>query len=150
MTPKIDPKKKIPSFLQTLKKMQIILSVFMLGLMGIIYAGMIGLQLPLLRYLSVSMALLFLLLGNYFGKLRPNYFIGIRLPWTLENEDNWLKTHRLAGKIWVLASLIMLALSILVPLSWIMILFIPYFLVLFLVPIVYSYRLYKTSEGQPG
>jgi uncharacterized membrane protein len=46
-----------------------------------------------------SLALLFLFLGNYLGKVRWNWFVGIRLPWTLSSEDNWNKTHRFGGKV---------------------------------------------------
>lgn len=44
---------------------------------------------------------LFAAMGNYFQALRPNYFIGIRTPWTLESENVWKKTHRLGGRLWM-------------------------------------------------
>ena len=47
-------------------------------------------------------------MGNYMPKLKVNHTVGIRLPWTLQSEDNWHKTHRLAGKLWVLGGLILL------------------------------------------
>ena len=52
--------------------------------------------------------LLFLILGNYLPKLRRNRTMGIKLPWTLASEENWTRTHRVAGFLWVLAGLLML------------------------------------------
>jgi uncharacterized membrane protein len=45
-----------------------------------------------------GIGILFMILGNFMGKLRQNYFIGYKLPWTLNNEEVWNKTHRFAGK----------------------------------------------------
>jgi uncharacterized membrane protein len=53
-----------------------------------------------------GLGFLFMLIGNYLSKIRQNYFIGIKLPWTLANEDNWNKTHRLAAWAFVLAGLV--------------------------------------------
>ncbi len=55
-------------------------------------------------------ALVLLVVGNYPGALRPNYFIGIRTPWTLEDPEIWQRTHRVAGKLWVGVSLVLLLL----------------------------------------
>ncbi len=48
---------------------------------------------------QIFMGVLMIVIGNYLPKTRKNYIIGIRLPWTLESDKNWRKTHRLAGKI---------------------------------------------------
>ena len=93
--------------------------------------------------------ILFMVLGNYFGKLRPNYFVGIRTPWTLENETVWLKTHRLGGKVWVYGSLIMLIAKFLLPMEpFFIFIFIGFTLIIALIPIVYSYLLYKKMEKE--
>lgn len=57
---------------------------------------------------SALLGLIFVMMGNYMPKLKVNHTVGIRLPWTLQSEDNWHKTHRLAGKLWVLGGLILL------------------------------------------
>ena len=57
---------------------------------------------------SALLGLIFVIMGNYMPKLKVNHTVGIRLPWTLQSEDNWHKTHRLAGKLWVLGGLILL------------------------------------------
>lgn len=56
-----------------------------------------------------AVALLFIVLGNYMGRFRHNYFVGIRTPWTLASEEVWQKTHRLAGKLYVGAGIIALS-----------------------------------------
>lgn len=67
----------------------------------------------------VSAAILFALgalmiaLGNYLPRVRPNYTFGIRTPWTLASEDNWRRTHRFAGPVFVAAGVVMLASALL-------------------------------------
>lgn len=61
------------------------------------------------RSITIGLPLLLLVLGNCLGKLRPNYAIGIRCPWTLESAAVWNRTHRLGGRLLVILSLIMLA-----------------------------------------
>jgi uncharacterized membrane protein len=55
---------------------------------------------------KLGVGILLVILGNYFGKLRHNYFVGIKTPWTLANEEVWVKTHRFAGPLWMLAGLV--------------------------------------------
>ncbi|MGX8698749.1 MAG: SdpI family protein [bacterium] len=82
---------------------------------------------------------LFVFIGNYLPKLRPNYTVGIKLPWTLASEENWTKTHRLAGPLWVAGGLVTIAAAFLsapVPLI------VAILLVVALVPMLYSAALY--------
>ncbi|TFW22382.1 SdpI family protein [Massilia arenosa] len=53
--------------------------------------------------------ILFIGIGNVMGKLRWNYTVGVRTPWTIANERVWDKTHRFTGRLWVAAGLLMLA-----------------------------------------
>jgi len=62
----------------------------------------------------VGVGLTFIVLGNYLGRVEPNWFIGIRTPWTLESETVWRKTHRIAAWFFVLGGVIVVA-SALVP-----------------------------------
>lgn len=63
----------------------------------------------LVAYLLVS--IVFLAVGNYLPKCRQNYTVGIRLPWTLANEENWNRTHRLGGRCYMVAGVLLLAAS---------------------------------------
>jgi uncharacterized membrane protein len=59
-------------------------------------------------YIELAVALLFIVLGNSLGRVRFNYFFGVRTPWTLNDEDNWNATHRLAARLWVGCGLVLL------------------------------------------
>ncbi|WP_171016921.1 SdpI family protein [Pseudalkalibacillus caeni] len=60
------------------------------------------------KFVLPGMGILFIVLGNYMGRFRHNYFVGIRTPWTLADERVWHKTHRLGGKLFVMAGIIVL------------------------------------------
>ena len=79
--------------------------------------------------------------------IKPNYFIGIRLPWTLENENNWKYTHRLAGIMWFVGGIISATLAMLIEAKAMFTIFIVITFLLVLVPGVYSFILYKRTNG---
>ena len=91
--------------------------------------------------------IIWIFIGNYFSKIRQNYTMGIKLPWTLHDADNWNKTHKLAGYIMVLCGLLFIFMAI-TPLSHtnqiILILLIVFSMTV--VPIVYSYSQYVKSQ----
>ncbi|ETE08986.1 SdpI family protein [Streptococcus pseudopneumoniae] len=93
---------------------------------------------------QIFMGVLMIVIGNYLPKTHRNYIIGIRLPWTLESDKNWRKTHRLAGKIWVLGGLLLFLNSFVqLYVYWV------FFLTLFfavIIPSVYSYQLSKSES----
>ena len=93
------------------------------------------------------------LLGNLLGKVRRNFYLGVRTPWTLSNERVWYATHRFAAKTFVAAGLLGLLLSVMGFYVWAM------FTLLAggLAPVIYSLVYYKQlercgelGEGQPG
>jgi len=59
------------------------------------------------RVIVSAVLLFFMVLGNYLGNVRPNYFVGIRTPWTLENPETWQATHRLGGRLMFFGALIL-------------------------------------------
>jgi uncharacterized membrane protein len=67
------------------------------------------------RWLPLLIGGLLIVLGNQMGKLRPNWFVGVRTPWTLSSKLSWGKTHRLAGRLMVLAGIVWWILAALVP-----------------------------------
>lgn len=93
---------------------------------------------------QIFMGLVIIVIGNYLPKTHRNYIIGIRLPWTLENDENWRKTHRLAGKIWVFGGLL-LFLNSFVQLYVYWVFFLTLFFVV-IIPSVYSYQLSKLES----
>ena len=84
------------------------LPILSLWVNGMIYAASFGLSFNLMIPVCLLLGILFLLMGNYMPKCRPNHTIGIRLKWTLGNEENWNATHRLAGKIWCICGIALL------------------------------------------
>ncbi|WP_158588781.1 SdpI family protein [Butyrivibrio sp. X503] len=93
----------------------------------------------------LSVGLLFVFIGNYLPKTKQSYMMGIKLPWTLDNEENWNKTHRLAGFIWVVGGLLIMISSFF---KWRIYVMLPVFVAMILVPSTYSYLIYrKMSEN---
>lgn len=69
----------------------------------------LGWQVPMPRVIGIGVGALFLVLGNYLTRVRPNWFLGIRTPWTLSSERAWRETHRLGGTLFVLGGLLLIA-----------------------------------------
>lgn len=93
---------------------------------------------------SALLGLILVIMGNYMPKLKVNHTVGIRLPWTLQSEDNWHKTHRLAGKLWVLGGLILLLeAGLQFALSYVLVLVI---LAIVFIPVMYSYQLSRKNR----
>jgi len=87
------------------------------------------------------------LLGNYFQTVRPNYFIGIRTPWTLENEQVWKKTHHLGGRLWMVGGILVAALSFIINNNHLMgIVFGTLLFVMVIIPVVFSYTEFKKEK----
>lgn len=110
----------------------------------VMYGYALDQRLDVGRMALVFVGLLFTLAGNYMPKLRRNPVIGIRLPTTLADEDNWAKTHRFAGPLWVAGGLLTLALGLLgaAPARWPLAILIA----LAVAPMLYSLALMKKKE----
>lgn len=94
----------------------------------------------------ILMGALFAVLGNLMYNIKPNYFIGMRLPWTLHDDENWKLTHRLAGKLWVVGGILICVFSIVIPTT----LFLPFFIAVMLFitvwPMLFSFRFYMKKK----
>lgn len=80
------------------------------GLYGITLLAVKGYDFNTTRLVLGAIGILFIVLGNVLGKVRPNWFVGVRTPWTLSSKRSWVRTHRLAGWLFTLAGLIFLVL----------------------------------------
>ena len=115
-----------------------------LSISYLIYSKALGSTTNPSIFVSALLGLIFVIMGNYMPKLKVNHTVGIRLPWTLQSEDNWHKTHRLAGKLWVLGGLILLleaGLQFAVP--YVMGIVI---LTIVFIPVMYSYQLSQKNR----
>ena len=100
-----------------------------------------------LGVLFCIMGLFLAYIGNLFHSIKPNYFAGLRLPWTLESEDNWRMTHQFASKIWFAGGLLLAILALILPVKPLIFTFMGIMLVLVLVPAWYSYDLYRKNNS---
>lgn len=111
-------------------------------LMGITYGTAMGMAFRVEAILPAVIGIVFVIIGNYMPKCKQNYTIGIKLPWTLDSEENWNKTHRLAGFIWVICGILMVIAALFSVAIWLLL---PVALVMVAVPILYSYWLHRRS-----
>tara|TARA_R110002073_G_scaffold210451_4_gene370927 strand:- start:154 stop:795 length:642 start_codon:yes stop_codon:yes gene_type:complete len=95
------------------------------------------------QYFSIGLALFLLITGNVFGKTERNFFIGIRLPWTIASIENWRATHRFAGRLMVGSGLLLLVTSYFQP-SLIVTLILGFNWAL--LAVVYSFLFYLKNE----
>lgn len=111
---------------------------------GIIYSFALGYELNISIVMPLFFGLLFIVIGNYMPKCKQNYSLGIKIPWTLESEENWNYTHRLAGKTWVIGGLLIIALSFLKTV-WI---FLALTIIMIIIPVIGSYLFHKKENKQ--
>lgn len=109
---------------------------------GIIYATMLGLKLNFFALVMALLGIAFILIGNYLPKTTRNRTIGIKIKWTLANDENWNATHRFGGKVSVCVGLACL-LSVFLPSVTFPFVAIAIIAVDVILPTVYSYRFYK-------
>ncbi|MED3973261.1 SdpI family protein [Priestia megaterium] len=141
--PRIDPRKE--SYKYFSKTYNILLNAVLLLFffinMSTILQGL-GYNVPMSYIVPVIVGIIFIIIGNYLQRVRSNYFMGIRTPWTLSNENVWKKTHRLSGKIFFIGGLLILVSAFLPEeytsiIRWVTIVF------CVVVPYLYSYLAYK-------
>ena len=114
--------------------------------MGSTYASALGQPLRIDRLALLLLGIVFAMVGNYMPKCRQNYTIGIKIVWTLSDEENWNATHRLAGKLWMIGGLLLMLCAFLTgpALTWL----VPVVLGIMVgVPILYSWRFSQRKKG---
>lgn len=110
-----------------------------------IYGPYLGLHMDITLVSMILSGLLFIIIGNYLPKSRQNYTVGIKLPWTLNDEDNWNKTHRLGGKLYMICGLLMILSGLFLKNQSAYIL-IGIVIISNLILVLYSYILYKNDH----
>ena len=142
--PFFDPKKeKYQLFAHEWGIMQMGIIGFMAYVHGMIIYLTLNPSVQMMPLMFIGLGALFILMGNYMSKIRQNYFIGVKTPWTLASEDNWNKTHRYASWSFVLAGIVCLAESYFIWYAHIIIL--GSILLAAFLPIMYSFLLYKKA-----
>jgi len=109
---------------------------------GIMYLVASGREVNAAPFLCGVLGINLLVIGNYMPKYRRNYTMGIKIKWTLESEENWNATHRMAGKLWVICGLILLA-CIPLPEEMIIGVGLAVLIVMIAVPFIYSWNYHR-------
>jgi uncharacterized membrane protein len=147
VVPYIDPKKQIQKMGKKYHTLKLIATTFMsvLALFIIYMAKNQSVANP--NYIFLLMGVLFIIFGNYFKTIKANYFIGIRTPWTLESEIVWKETHKMGGKIWFTGGLLIILSCLIFEKEINAVIFLIITAIMVLVPVVYSYLLFKKQKS---
>lgn len=148
--PAIDPKHKVSSRQKPLRAFRFFMPLFMDAIFFVTLFQQLGYAFDIGRFIPLIVVFLLLVIGNYMSALRPNYFIGIRTPWTLEDPENWQKTHRMASKLWVGLSLLLLLLWVVTPPETFLYLFLGGVLIMAIAPLAYSFLLFLRKDRRPS
>ncbi len=120
LIPVISPKGfRIDEFSDVFGALQVTLVGFMSIVAILVLMEARGLDVRINEMIISGIGLLFVIIGNYLGRVRKNFFIGIRTPWTLASDEVWNRTHRIGGKLFILSGVIIWIGAILrLPLTW--------------------------------
>ncbi|WP_142383501.1 SdpI family protein [Bacillus sp. T33-2] len=144
--PRIDPKKENYKYFSkgySIIHLSSLLLFFVINLLvilsGLGYKVNVGLVIPIIIGAS------FIVIGNYMPQTKPNYFVGIKTPWALNDENNWKRTQRFGGKAFIIGGLMFMILPFLSD-SFEEFIGLPVVLVILLSPILYSYLLFRNRS----
>lgn len=148
--PHIDPKRKLTQMGSKYHQLRFILVVFMAALSVFLIHHALNPDIARQNIHFLLIGGLFIALGNYFQAVKPNYFIGIRTPWTLESEQVWRRTHRLGGILWIVGGILLIALALLPEWGMQQALYITVIALTVLIPVVYSFMIYRQERRGLG
>lgn len=143
----VDPKKNsYDKFNKQYYLIFFLISILMLGIQLYTIAFIMNNKIVnISAIMPFAVGLLFAIIGNSMPKFKQNFYAGIRTSWTLADEEVWFKTHRLGGKVWFVGGILMMVSSIL-PSYFKTTLFFGVIILITIVPIVYSYVIYKKKN----
>ncbi|MBL0181146.1 MAG: SdpI family protein [Chitinophagaceae bacterium] len=142
----IDPKKKYSATTSAImSKIAIVVIVLLSAVTMFILFWTVKGKVEGMPAFFCGLSLFFAYLGNLMHSVKPNYFVGFRIPWALESEENWTKTHRLASKIWFTGGILLAIFSLLASIKVLIIVFISSVFIMTIIPVVYSYKIYRQS-----
>jgi len=133
-----DPKRKVHSE-KVMKLVLWIIPALSVVMHALIYGAALGKEVRVEIIMPILMGIIFVIIGNYLPKCRQNYTMGIKIPWTLHSEENWNRTHRMAGRLWVAGGIAILLTGFLGGVG----IFLGVVLVMVLAPMIYSYVLHR-------
>lgn len=113
-------------------------------LMYMMVGSALGMEIDVNAILPVFLGVMFVVIGNYLPKCKQSYTVGIKIPWTLNSEENWNKTHRFAGPCWVIGGIMVMFTGLFENEILIMVIA----LIMVFAPIIYSYMYYVKYEKE--
>ncbi|MBB4636401.1 SdpI family protein [Longimicrobium terrae] len=141
--PRLDPRRRnVERFGPERMLLLNMTALFMAAVHTATLAFSLGYPVDMRRVTLAAVGLLFVGMGNYLPRIKSNYFIGIRTPWTLENENVWRHTHRVGGRAFVGAGLLFIVAAML-PEAAGMVLVMAAIAIVVIVPMAYSYVAYR-------
>ena len=143
---KIDPKRRVHKQAGIFLKIAMVVVVFITCITIIILSWTVKQHTVGLNLILVMMGLLLAYMGNILHSIKPNYFAGFRLPWTLESEENWKVTHLLASKIWFAGGILIAILALFIKPLTMFFIMLGIVMVMVIIPTVYSYRMFARSK----
>lgn len=145
---RIDPKKQAVENKSRLYRITFAIVTFMSAVLCmIIYSSIHGNIIFNTRFILAAVGLMIAVVGNYMHTIKPNFFAGIRIPWTLNNDENWKKTHLVGGKLFFAGGLLIAVICLFASTIVSMIVLVTIILLITLITCVYSYRLYKKQKA---
>jgi len=147
--PRVDPRREnYAKFLSSYWLIANAVILFLLLAHTLIIASGLGYGVRIDLLMPLGIGLLFVFLVNYLTRVEPNWFIGIRTPWTLSSDTVWRRTHRTGGWLMVIGGLV-LAIGAFVARSAFLVLFVATIILVAVIPVVQSYVLWKREQGKP-
>ncbi|HMK05697.1 MAG TPA: SdpI family protein [Ferruginibacter sp.] len=141
---RIDPKKYAAENKDRLYRISFAVVVFITAIICLLIYSSIGGNIQFgTRFMISGVGFLFAVIGNYMYNMKPNYFAGIRLPWTLSNDENWRRTHLLGGKLFFGGGLLIAVSCLFTSFMVSIIILLAITMIIALITCIYSYRLYK-------
>jgi len=143
----LEPRKEnLEASLKAIKAMAIGVTGILVLAQATIIASAFGLTVVGPKVTIAGIGLLLAVMGNYFGKLKSSFFIGIRTPWTLSSENVWRKTHRLGGRLFMFAGVSLVAVAPFVHIETLAMVVLFTVMPATLISVVYSYALWRQEQ----
>jgi uncharacterized membrane protein len=144
--PRIDPRgSNYAKFGGAFEAIIISLMLFMLGMHFVVLRAALGYPVQIDRVVPIGVGLLLIVIGNLLPRARPNWFVGIRTPWTLSSDRVWEKTHRFGGRVFV-AGGILITITALVWVPWAHVVLFAAMVLIASSVLIYSYIEWKREQ----
>lgn len=146
--PKIDPKKKLNHNDKKFFQLRVIMAIFFSLIFTYLIYAFKHPDINSTKYIFIILGGFFMAMGNYMKTVKPNYLIGIRTFWTLENEHVWRATHKVGGALMFLTGLLTIVLISSFNTETIMIYILIILILMVIIPVIYSFYYYKKLQNK--